>query len=256
MRFLRPILLLIFVSLSHLAISQIANADELTTDEDVTASINVLSNDFSLLGINAESVDLDPSADDLQKTITTDQGTFTVDDSGVVTFVPIANESGQTNISYTFRDLLGFTSNKGKLTVAINPVNDVPHITGQNPVTMQEDGMLSLAVNDVIVDDPDDKYPKDFSLIVQNGNNYTVTGTTITPAADFAGTLTVPVTVHDGDAESNVFDLQVTVTPVNDAPIITGQAALETSEDTPITLVLENLQVTDMRQQLSDGLLR
>lgn len=253
MRFLRPILLLFFVSLSHLALSQVANADELTTNEDVTATINVLSNDFSLLGINTQSVDLDPSADDVQKTFTTDQGTFTVDDSGIVTFVPVANVSGQTQVSYTFRDLLGFTSNSGKLTVTINAVNDVPIITGQNPVTLQEDGKLSLEVKDVIVDDPDDTYPKDFSLLVQNGNNYTVSGTTITPAADFAGTLTVPVTVHDGDAESNVFDLQVVVTPVNDAPVIMGQAALETTEDTPITLVLENLQVTDVDNTYPTG---
>ena len=48
----------------------------------------------------------------------------------------------------------------------------------------------------------------------------------ITPAADFNGTLTVPVMVNDGTADSNVFTLSVSVTAVNDPPEITGQTAL------------------------------
>ena len=34
-----------------------------------------------------------------------------------------------------------------------------------------------------------------------------------------SGTLTVPVTVNDGTDDSGVFNLSVTVTPVNDAPV-------------------------------------
>ena len=74
--------------------------------------------------------------------------------------------------------------------------------------------------------DPDNRYPADFTLAVQNGTNYTRVGSTLTPAADFNGTLTVPVMVNDGTADSNVFTLSVSVTAVNDPPEITGQTAL------------------------------
>ena len=66
--------------------------------------------------------------------------------------------------------------------------------------------------------DPDNTYPNDFSLTVQNGANYTQAGNTITPAVDFNGTLTVPVTVNDGAVDSAVFNLSVEVTALNDAP--------------------------------------
>lgn len=247
MRFLRPILLLFFVSLQNLVFSQIANSDEVTTDEDTEVAIDATANDFALLGINKATVDLNPGEDDIQRTFTTTEGTFTVNDAGIVSFVPVADRSGQDAVaSYTFKDFLGITSGVGTITVTVTPVNDVPVITGQNLVSMQEDATRALEVSDLLIDDPDDAYPGGFSLTVQNGQNYTVvSGTTVRPNQNFAGTLTVNVTVNDGDAESNTFPLQVTVNGVNDAPVITGQAVLETNEDMPLVLTLENLQVTD-----------
>jgi hypothetical protein len=73
------------------------------------------------------------------------------------------------------------------------------------------------------VNDPDNTYPTGFTLTIHDGNNYTHSGAVITPAADFNGTLTVPVHVNDGQSDSNVYDLQVTVTPVDDpAPAASG----------------------------------
>ena len=56
-------------------------------------------------------------------------------------------------------------------------------------------------------------------------------GATITPVENFTGALTVPVKVNDGLADSNVYNLTVTVSIVNDAPVITGQKQLSTSEE-------------------------
>ena len=96
-------------------------------------------------------------------------------------------------------------------------------ITGQHTVTTNEDTALTISLSYLLVTDPDNTYPTGFSLTVQAGTNYTVLGATITPAANFSGVLTVPVKVNDGLADSNVYNLTVTVTPVNDAPVITGQ---------------------------------
>ena len=68
--------------------------------------------------------------------------------------------------------------------------------------------------------DADNTYPDDFSLTVLAGTNYTVVGATITPAADFNGELTVPVKVNDGTVDSNTYNLSVTVTAANVAPVV------------------------------------
>src|SRR5688572_19905652 len=95
-----------------------------------------------------------------------------------------------------------------------------PRITGQNAVNTNEEQAVTITLDDLLVDDW--RYPVGFTLTVYAGNNYTFSGRTITPALNFTGTLTVPVTVRTGHRTSNVFNLQVTVTPLNDPPLITG----------------------------------
>lgn len=129
--------------------------------------------------------------------------------------------------------------------VTVIAVNDAPVISGQTSLSTPEDTALALELADLTVTDPDDTYPDDFTLSVQPGTDYTVAGTTITPAAEFSGALTVPVTVNDGDADSTSFDLAVTVIPVNDPPVITAQSALSTTEDTPLALSASDVTIAD-----------
>ena len=123
--------------------------------------------------------------------------------------------------------------------------NEAPVITGQAALSTAEETALTITLGDLTVADADNTYPDDFSLTVLAGTNYTVVGATITPAADFNGVLTVPVKVNDGTTDSNTFNLSVTVTAVNDAPVITGQTTLSTAEDTALTITLGDLTVTD-----------
>lgn len=123
--------------------------------------------------------------------------------------------------------------------------NIAPVITGQDAITTNEETAVLLRLNDLKVTDPDDPYPKDFTLKVNAGHNYSVSGTTITPAKDYSGLLTVQVQVNDGKADSAPFSLQVTVNPVNDAPLITGQNPVTTPANTPVVITLANLKVTD-----------
>jgi len=68
---------------------------------------------------------------------------------------------------------------------------------------------LTIALSDLTVTDPDNVYPTEFTLSVQDGSNYSRVGNTITPALEFTGILTVPVTVSDGAMDSAVFFLAV-----------------------------------------------
>src|SRR5207247_1368206 len=58
---------------------------------------------------------------------------------------------------------------------------------------------------------------------------------TYTPNANFNGTDSFTYQANDGTASSNVATVTLTVTPVNDAPVATGDG-YSTSEDTPLTV--------------------
>ena len=85
-------------------------------------------------------------------------------------------------------------------------------ITGQNTLSTSQNTGLMITLADLTVTNTDNIYPTGFSLTVMAGTNYTLVGNTITPATDFTGILTVPVKVNDGAADSNIYNLSVSVT--------------------------------------------
>lgn len=175
-------------------------------------------------------------------TISVNTGTnYTV--SGT-TVTPALNFNGTISVPVRVNDGAAF-SNVYNLQIQVNPVNDPPVITGQNSVTINEDESLEIKLSHLIVTDVDNTYPTGFTLTVLSGTNYGVSGNTITPALNYNGTLSVRVRVNDGTANSNTFNLQVTVNPVNDAPTITGQNSVSTQEETPVTIQLSHLIISD-----------
>lgn len=119
-------------------------------------------------------------------------------------------------------------SRSAEVEIEIVPGDPVaPEITGQRDISVAEDDPngVEIELRDLVVFDPDNSYPRDFTLEVGDGENYTRAGATITPSPDFNGLLTVPVRVFDGNAFSNPFLLRVTVTPTNDPPTVIGDVA-------------------------------
>jgi hypothetical protein len=118
-------------------------------------------------------------------------------------------------------------------TITVGNANDAPVITGQtpNPIGIARNTSLTIQLSHLIVSDPDDSYPSDFSLTVLNGSNYTRTGNTITPASNFTGTLSVPVRVNDGATNSNTFNLQVSVRVVNRPPEVVAPIPSQTGTE-------------------------
>lgn len=168
------------------------------------------------------------------------------DNAGALAYTPVANKSGTATVTVMVND--GQPLNNTAIrtfTVSVTPVNDAPIILGQNPVSVLEETARTISFSDLVVIDPDNTYPSGFSLTVQNGTNYARVGNTITPAANFNGTLTVPVLVNDGTAPSAPFSLSVSVTSVNDVPVITGQQTLTVAEDAQLTVTLADVSVTD-----------
>lgn len=104
--------------------------------------------------------------------------------------------------------------------------NEDPVITGQvSAFSTNEDTPFMISLDHLTVTDSDNTYPDDFTLLIQSGANYTFNGNQITPAENFFGVLTIPLSVDDGIDESNQFDFTLTVDPINDAPNLVAQSA-------------------------------
>ncbi len=157
----------------------------------------------------------------------------TITDGKTLTLSPIQGTKGTHTLSVTASDSVGGVVQV--LTVNVTDVNVKPVITGQTVITMDEDAALPITPEMLTVTDADGETV--FTLEVKDGTDFTHVGNTITPAANFNGALVVPATVKDAaGAESDLFNLQVTVNPVNDVPVISAQSAIVGVEDTPLTL--------------------
>jgi gliding motility-associated-like protein len=210
----------------------VANDDAATTNEDTAVSLNVVSNDTDDGTINAATVDLNPSVAGIQNSITTAEGTFTVNGSGVVTFTPSLNFNGTVSITYTVEDNIGETSNIATITITVTPVNDAPVATNDAATTNEDvpvmidvlandsdvDGTLNPATVDLVVSTDE----IDRTRTVSQGV-FTVSETTgvvtFTPSPNFFGTASTTYNVRDNlGAKSNTATISVTVVNVNDPP--------------------------------------
>ena len=176
----------------------VANSQSVTTLEDVAKEIVLTGSDAEGSVLNFE-VTSQPTKGSL---------------SGYapnLLYTPDNNLNGSDHFSFKVNDGL-VDSQVATVSISVTAVNDPPVIIGQAGVlTTVEDTALEITLSDINVTDIDNAYPEDFQLIVQNGTNYQVTNKTITPAAGFIGTLTIPVKVNDGSDDSNEYDLSVTV---------------------------------------------
>ena len=179
-----------------------------------------------------------------------------------VTITPEATFTGQLKVPVSVND---GKAESATYTLTVNiaaPPNQVPQITGQQTVGIDEDQQLTPTLGMLIVKDDDNKYPADFKLKIlapSNNSNYTVSGDKIIPSLNYNGELKVRVAVNDGEADSPPYELKVGVKPVNDAPVVTGQKSLSTIVSTPITIVIDDIIVTDpdndkFTLQVNDGI--
>ncbi|WP_207681127.1 putative Ig domain-containing protein [Desulfonema magnum] len=136
--------------------------------------------------------------------------------------------------------------------IVIN-TNDAPVITGQNELGTEAKNGLTITLDDLTVTDPDNTFPDDFTLTVLDGENYTREENIITPEPGFNNTLTVPVKVNDGQADSEVFNLSILVTETNEPVVITGQRPLSVRSEDSLTIILNDLEVTDPENTYPQG---
>jgi gliding motility-associated-like protein len=245
------LLITIFFFISSVAVCKekkprIAGQKSLQTGQG--QSITLKLSDFTVTDDNGQPYDGYPAGFSLQ---VFNGENYTVVDQ---TVTPDGNFVGM--LSVPVRVQIGKEkSNKFDVTIEVTPrqsQNVPPVIIGQVELKTGLDNPITIKLGDLFVNDPDDQYPTGFSLRVASGNNYSVNGNTVTPARGYSGELVVPVTVNDGQANSTPFNLRITVGNRNAVPAITGQSALRTVKDQPLTITLGNLTVNDADNKYPD----
>ena len=228
----------------------VANADEMSADEDHVASVNVLSNDTDVdTGDTKKFLGFIEPTSGLP-------GTFTTDENGDITFTPDANYNGSFELTYQMRDTAGLIDT-AKLTVTINPVNDAPVGDDQN-VSTNEDTQkqidVSAIIGDVDVETNDDVITVSVADAGKPAHGtVSVSGTvlTYTPDENYNGTDEITYTVTDTKGLKDTGKLSITVAAVNDAPVALDDEKTVLEDSTNTIYALANDYDVDMDKALN-----
>ncbi|MDD4039167.1 MAG: tandem-95 repeat protein, partial [Sphaerochaeta sp.] len=214
----------------------------MTTDEDTEAALTL------------HAADADTDTLTWSVTAPAGRGTAVIDAaSGAITYTPNQDENGEDSFQITVADNYGGSA-KVTVAVTLNAVNDVPSFTvGSNRTVAEDCGAQSVEKWITVMSaGPANEAAQTLTYLVtvtdfistDNAELFAVApavspeGTlTFTPADNAYGSATVSIAVQDnggGDTDtSEAQSFTITVTPVNDKPVIIGEAAVTTPEDTP-----------------------
>lgn len=181
--------------------------DTATTDEDTAVTTNVLDND-SFGG-----------APDVTSVTRAANGTVVIGVGGNVTYTPHANFNGSD--SYTYTVTSGGVIETATVEVTVTPMNDAPVALDDGPLTTDEDtdlGNINVLGND---SDIEDGTPLPGTVTSASAANGIVTinddGTLkYTPNANYNGPDTISYTVTDSGGRTDMANVSISVTPVNE----------------------------------------
>ena len=169
------------------------------------------------------------------------------------TYTPASNYYGNDSFTITIFDETVEIDNE--VTVTVNSVNDAPVPSYTASISTDEDTTISRTITTTDVENDSIMYSIKEENDPASGSVELSGGTyTYTPDADFNGTDEFTVTVSDGTNEVDC-TITVTVDEVNDDPVPTYDASIETDEDTPITPSLTAMDVDgdDLEYSVKDG---
>ncbi|MFC3150850.1 putative Ig domain-containing protein [Litoribrevibacter euphylliae] len=175
---------------------------------------------------------------DLTFSLTNEPAGMSVSTTGLVTWTPTEGVTTSGSVTVTVEDggEDGATGDSEIFTVSVTAVNDSPSITSTAGTAAMEDQQYSYQLT---VSDPDDSNNgTDLTFSLSNepaGMTVSSTGlVTWTPTEGVSTSGAVTVTVQDGGENGATSDSEiftVSVTSVNDSPVISSTAGTSASED-------------------------
>ena len=151
-------------------------------------------------------------------------GTITYDQQGYFTYTPFTYYSGTDTFNYTLVDINQVITT-ATITITINSINNAHPVTSDDTYQTDEDTNLGVGIaNGVLSNDYDaENDPLTAILITSTSHGelaFLPSGTFgYYPDANFNGIDTFTYVASDGYGNSSVATVQITVLPVNDAPI-------------------------------------
>ncbi len=157
-------------------------------------------------------------------------------EGSILTVTPTQDFNGNGIIIVSANDGV-VESNTVTFTLTVTSVNDAPVLASIPDQTIAEDQSLTLSLSATDVDGDNVSYfaeiNTDFVIIYVIGSLLN-----IIPNENFNGTAIISVTASDGTDDSGVETFVLTVTPMNDAPVLDAISNQITPEDTPLSIIL------------------
>ncbi len=171
--------------------------------------------------------------------------------SATVTYTPDLNFNGSD--SFTFKVNDGTTdSNTSTVTITVNPDNDDPDAVDDEATVAEDSGANTINVR---ANDTDVENHTLTVTAVTQGTNGAVAITnggadvSYTPNANFFGTDSFTYTISDGNGGSDTATVNMTVTSVNDAPVLTSSVAMSLISSTNSNLFNVGLTASTTDQE-------
>jgi VCBS repeat-containing protein len=185
--------------------------------------------------------DTDADNDPLTAVLVSDaqHGTVALNGNGSFSYTPDANYNGPDSFIYKANDGQA-DSNIAFVSLIVNPVDDTP-VASNDSYATNEDTLLTVnAAPGVLLNDTDADSNPLTAVLVSRVQHGTLTlnpdgSFTYTPDANYNGLDSFTYQANDGQADSNVATVSLTVTPVNDAPVANDDS-YSMNEDTVLTV--------------------
>jgi len=199
----------------------VADDQDVTTDEDVALAITLTATDPNLDPLTYSVVD--PPLNGVLTGIAPD-----------LTYTPNQDFNGSDSFTFVANDGEA-DSNIATVSITVSPINDAPVAQDQAVETPREVPVLiALVAVDVEFD------PLTFILVDPPSNGEVIDGTsefTYTPDPGFVGSDSFTFIANDGDLDSNLATVSITVTAGNLAPTADDQS-VSTAEDNDLAVTL------------------
>ncbi|MEO1267318.1 MAG: cadherin-like domain-containing protein [Myxococcota bacterium] len=211
-----------------------------TVNEDTMLQVSLAAD-----GVLDNDTDIDGDALTAVLDDDVNNGTLSLNPNGTFTYQPNPDFNGTDSFTYFANDGNLNSSTTATVLITVNAVNDRPVAVndpttpGDPNYTVDEDGTLNVSAgagvlaNDTDVDLGDTLDATSVSSASSGTLNLnTNTGAfSYEPEQDFNGTVTFTYRVTDGSlTSSNTATVTITVSPINDAPIATGETYNATEE--------------------------
>ena len=164
-----------------------------------------------------------------------------------VTYTPAPGFVGTDAIDFTVSDGT-VTSAPATVTIVVRPANRAPVAIADGSYSALEDTLRSVPPPGVLGNDSDADGDPLTAVLVSDVSHGTLLlkpdgSFTYTPAANYTGSDSFTYKASDGSLESNVVAVSLTVTPVNDAPVLAPIGDKTIAEDSVLTFTVSATDV-------------